>query len=416
MTQGKHDVAVGQRYEIKGSRIKVTELDVVSLPRVRSALIAVAQAGGTTTYAGVKVAADLPHAVNGLGRLLDLVGVDCGLRGEPDLAALVVTSSTSEVGADYDGDARTERELVYRRWGAVTRSTVIRTPPPPTATAVRPVSERPGATHLAPKTPPARLPKPPPSAAATRAGARYAGLDLAWSARNASGIAVVDAAGRLLESATVRSDDDVAAWLAPHLHHLAVVAIDAPLIVRNPTGSRPVERELTRAFRHVDAGTYPSNRANPLFDPPRAETLATRFGWRATSERPEPDAGPRRSVAVAVETYPHPAMVTLFGLDRVIPYKPRPTRSLANRHRSLGVLITHLEAVEPLALRASEPWPRLRDAHDRATRPVDLKRLEDELDGIFCAHLAWLWGTGSTALIAWGDDLDGFIVAPPSPS
>lgn len=257
----------------------------------------------------------------------------------------------------------------------------------------------------------------PPSGSPTddAASPRYAGLDLAWSARNASGIAVVDAAGRLLQSATVRSDDDVAAWLAPHLDHLAVVAIDAPLIVRNPTGSRPVERELTRAFRHVDAGTYPSNRANPLFDPPRAETLATRFGWRATAERPEPNGGAYGSTAVAVETYPHPAMVTLFGLDRVIPYKPRPTRSLADRHRSLGVLMTHLEAVEPLALRTSEPWPRLRGAHDRATRAVELKRLEDELDGIFCAHLAWLWGTGSTALTAWGDDVDGFIVAPPEP-
>jgi predicted RNase H-like nuclease len=256
----------------------------------------------------------------------------------------------------------------------------------------------------------------PPSGSPTddAASPRYAGLDLAWSARNASGIAVVDAEGRLLESATVRSDDDVAAWLAPHLDHLAVVAIDAPLIVRNATGSRPVERDLTRAFRHVDAGTYPSNRANPLFDPPRAETLATRFGWRATAERP--DLGARTGgAAVAVETYPHPAMVTLFGLDRVIPYKPRPTRSLADRQRSLGVLMTHLETLEPLALTRSGPWPRLRDAHDGATRPVDLKRLEDELDGIFCAHLAWLWGTGSTALTAWGDDVDGFIVAPPEP-
>ncbi|TGO05167.1 DUF429 domain-containing protein [Serinibacter arcticus] len=258
---------------------------------------------------------------------------------------------------------------------------------------------------------------PPPSAPNDGAdpGARYAGLDLAWSARNASGIAVVDAAGRLLESSTVGSDDDVAAWLAPHLDHLAVVAIDAPLIVRNPAGSRPVERELTRAFRHADAGTYPSNRANPLFDPPRAATLADRFAWRATAERPDP-SGLTRGAAVAVETYPHPAMVALFGLDRVIPYKPRPSRSLDDRRTALATLMTHLAAIPALGLAAAPPWPRLVEAHARAARAVDLKRLEDELDGIFCAHLAWLWGTGSTALVAWGDDIDGFIVAPPAPA
>ncbi|WP_284251917.1 DUF429 domain-containing protein [Litorihabitans aurantiacus] len=295
--------------------------------------------------------------------------------------------------------------------------------PPPNRPAEVTVGPNP-ANHVAPTSPPGT-------------GARYAGIDLAWSARNVSGIAVVDGAGRLLDSGAVTSDDDVAAWLAPHAGHLAVVALDAPLVVANATGSRPVERELTRAFRHVDAGTYPSNRANPLFDPPRALTLAQRFGWRPTAQRPQPaplePTGPgslERSrgtgtdapapttdpgLAVAVETYPHPAMVALFGLDRVIPYKPRPSRTLADRLVALDTLMTHLEAVAALALPGHDRWTALREAHARATRAVDLKRLEDELDGIFCAHVAWLWGTGSTALVAWGDDVEGFIVAPPGP-
>lgn len=419
MTSGASGITVGQRYEIKGTSITVTRLDVQSLPPVRAALIAVAQSGGTTTYGRVKAAADLPHAVNGLGRLLDLVGLECELLGEPDLAALVVTSSTNEVGTDYARDARAERDQVYRRWGSTTRpdEDAPRARPVPTPPAQRlplPLPPTRPATTTTTTTSP-HCPPPPPRPIAGN-GVRYAGLDLAWSTRNASGIAVVDGGGRLLESATVRSDDDVAAWFAPHLDRLAVVAIDAPLIVHNPSGSRPVERALTRAFRHVDAGTYPSNRANPLFDPPRAATLAQRFGWRATAQRPLPGGGTSaRGGAVAVETYPHPAMVALFGLDRVIPYKPRPTRSLDDRRTALGTLMTHLEGLEPLALASSGRWSHLREAHRDAHRAVDLKRLEDELDGIFCAHLAWLWGTGSAALVAWGDDVDGFIVAPPPP-
>ena len=244
-------------------------------------------------------------------------------------------------------------------------------------------------------------PQVPPSA-------HYCGLDLAWSARNASGVAVVDADGRLLASGTVVSDQALADWLAPHLPHLRVVAVDAPLVVPNLTGARPVERAMTSAYGAAGAGTYPSNRTNPLFDPPRGEALADRFGWRITTDRPDDDG----AAPVCIEVYPHPAMVGLFGLDRVIPYKPRPTRSIADRRLALGTLMTHLETIEPLALHRHPHWATLRATLTTAERPVDLKRLEDELDGIFCAHLAWLWGTGSTALRVWGDAVAGFIVAP----
>lgn len=235
--------------------------------------------------------------------------------------------------------------------------------------------------------------------------ARFCGLDLAWSGRNASGVAVVDSGGRLLESGTATADDAIAAWLAPHLEHLAVVAIDAPLVVPNLTGARPAERELTRAFGGVGAGAYPSNRGNPLFDPPRGETLADRFGWRITTDR---------TVSTAcIEVYPHPAMVELFALDRVIPYKARPTRTVATRRDALGVVMAHLEALPSLAAAENARWRALRDALAAVVRPVDLKRIEDEVDGVLCAHLAWLWGTGSTALRVWGDDVAGFVVAPP---
>src|SRR3546814_14507906 len=73
---------------------------------------------------------------------------------------------------------------------------------------------------------------------------------------------------------------------------------------------------IQRAFGRYNASPYPSNRANPMFDPPRAETLARRFGWSVDPEE-------RGSVGrpVCIEVYPHPAMVSLFGLSSVLPYK-----------------------------------------------------------------------------------------------
>ncbi|GAA2725787.1 hypothetical protein CAE01nite_20810 [Cellulomonas aerilata] len=60
----------------------------------------------------------MPYLVHGMGRLLDLLSEDCFRRNEPSLASIVVNASTGEVGADFDGDASAERELVFDhlRW------------------------------------------------------------------------------------------------------------------------------------------------------------------------------------------------------------------------------------------------------------------------------------------------------------
>ena len=44
-----------------------------------------------------------------------------------------------------------------------------------------------------------------------------------------------------------------------------MVAIDAPLIVRNATGNRPAEAALNRDFARFDAGAHPANTGKPEF-------------------------------------------------------------------------------------------------------------------------------------------------------
>jgi hypothetical protein len=107
---------VGDKVPMKGRNITVTPKAAEWLPRIRAQLIEVAQAGGTITYGGLKADVGMPHPTNGLGRLLDLLSEDCFRRKEPSLASLVVNGSTGEVGSDFDGDAATERVLVYKRW------------------------------------------------------------------------------------------------------------------------------------------------------------------------------------------------------------------------------------------------------------------------------------------------------------
>ena len=103
-------------------RYRVTATDLRWLPELREYLIEAARRRQTVTYGRLKADVGLPHAVNGLGRLLDLLSEDCFRRrpAEPSLASLVVAGSTGEVGEQFFGDAAAARAAVYAHWRAET--------------------------------------------------------------------------------------------------------------------------------------------------------------------------------------------------------------------------------------------------------------------------------------------------------
>lgn len=245
------------------------------------------------------------------------------------------------------------------------------------------------------------------SVASPPAGARFIGIDLAWSARGRgrTGLAVLDGAGRLDRSATVAGDDDIAAFLGTDAHAARLVAaIDAPIVVLNPLGQRDAERAVSRAFGSAGASTYPSNRSNPLFDPPRALTLAHRFGWTcdAVAER------------MAIEVYPHAAMVSALGLSRIYPYKAKRARTLESRRAAFIAMTAGLETVAgaTLHLASNRRWHEIGASVRSATRAADLGRLEDEIDAIWCAWLAWRWADHQDDMLVFGDFATGAIVVP----
>ncbi len=240
----------------------------------------------------------------------------------------------------------------------------------------------------------------------------YVGIDLAWGPRGRTGLAALDATGRLVASSSVRTDDEIAAFVAQHSPGDTVAAIDAPLVVPNLTGMRPCEAQVTREFGPYHAGAYPANRANPHFDPPRGEVLAERFGWVT-----DPEVRPAPGISVAIEVYPHPAMVVLFGLARVLPYKARPGRDVDALRAAFGALLGHLERVcgDRLGLAGSERWAEIRHGVAVARRKSELRLLEDEIDAVVCAHLAWSWGRGDPAMRVLGDSRAGYIVVPGVP-
>lgn len=241
---------------------------------------------------------------------------------------------------------------------------------------------------------------------------QVAGIDLAWGNRARTGVALTDERGALLKSASVTTDEQIADFLAGSSP--AVIAIDAPIIVTNASGMRQCERDLSKDFRRFRAGTHPTNLSRPSMQPePRAKRLVLSHGW-STDVALSP--GPR--TPVALEVYPHSSMVGLFGLDRVLEYKAKSGRTLEMRRAQftelMGYMVRHCD--QTLRLTDSRRWHELTSAAAEASKQSHLNLIEDEIDAIFCAYVAWVFATAPATLVSYGDAETGVIVTFPAPA
>lgn len=241
---------------------------------------------------------------------------------------------------------------------------------------------------------------------------RFAGVDLAWAGRNPTGVAILDANGRLLHIGAVGTDAEVLAALSPHTGGPCLVAFDAPLVVVNRTGQRPAEAALNRDFRRFEAGAHPANTTKAEFtDGPRAARLARALDL---------DIDPRSPAARrAIEVYPHPATVVLFRLKRTLKYKAKPGRDIEQLRSELLVLMDGIEklahAVVPLHVAHQRDWVELRRQVVTAQRKSQLRRAEDPVDAVVCAYVALYAQRRPDDVTTYGDFATGYIVTPSLP-
>jgi predicted RNase H-like nuclease/ppGpp synthetase/RelA/SpoT-type nucleotidyltranferase len=234
----------------------------------------------------------------------------------------------------------------------------------------------------------------------------HIGIDLAWGERRPTGVAVLDGDGRLVHVATVTTDDEIVQTLAPYTDGPCLVAIDAPLIVTNPTGSRPAEKALAADFRSYEAAPHPANTGKPEFanGSTRGGRLCQRLGLDLN-----PRSGRERR---AIEVYPHPATVVLFGLPRTLKYKHKQGRDLDLLRGELLTLVGLVETVVDTGPR----WDVLRAQAEAATRKSQLRLVEDQVDAVLCAYIGRFADLEPGRVTTYGDLETGYIVTPALPT
>jgi predicted RNase H-like nuclease len=224
---------------------------------------------------------------------------------------------------------------------------------------------------------------------------------------------VLDPGGVVVDEGWATGDEELSGFLAAHDRDGAVVALDAPLVVTNPAGTRrEAEAELQRRYGRAGAGPYPTN-LGLLGGRVRAMELVGR------SPRPYltvPRDPGRRTGWWAVEVFPAPALVELGRLARAVRYKKGPPAARRSGLRAVAAVLEGLAGadpplwVDPAGVLARE-LGRL-----EGLRGAGLKAVEDLADAHVCAYVGlWWWAHGPAATLVAGDDRTGAILVPRPP-
>lgn len=247
---------------------------------------------------------------------------------------------------------------------------------------------------------------------------RFVGIDLAWSPRNHSGGVVLSASGQLLAATAILGDDDEVLdfiTTAVPANSSGLIAVDAPLAVPNETGARLCDRQVAAVFSRFEAAPYPANRRNlERYGGLRAEAIRQRLQFLGF--RHDPYIKCRVPTRQVIEVFPHPAIVSLFHLERTLKYKARSKRDYALRWRELARLRDYLSSL-------ADADPPLRLPPDVAKMPIQglrgrsFKEAEDLLDALVCAYSAfYAWLNGLRGYAVYGSATQGHILVPMTPS
>ncbi|MBE9205790.1 DUF429 domain-containing protein [Nostoc sp. LEGE 06077] len=248
---------------------------------------------------------------------------------------------------------------------------------------------------------------------------KFIGIDLGWKSQP-SGLCCLELIDGQLQLIDLDRQDAIAqilnwldTWVQPE--EPAIIAVDAPTLIPNATGSRLPDKLSHKYFGKYHAGCYPANQNLPFAD--RTINFGLELESRGFAHAPTIEA--KELGKYQIEVFPHPAIVHLFGLERILKYKKG---RINERRLELIKLYEYIMEVLP-TLEPSLKLNRTLTTQQPDLFPFDffllpttgaaLKAIEDKLDSLICAYVAahwWYWGEQRNLVL--GDRTTGYIVIP----
>jgi predicted RNase H-like nuclease len=235
---------------------------------------------------------------------------------------------------------------------------------------------------------------------------RFLGVDLAWSEGrdgrppNESGLAVLDLDGRVLDAGWRCGIENTAEWIESRAGtESALLFVDAPLVVSNPTGQRSCETQVGQRYGRWKVSANSTNKLSPRLAGVALRKWLEDAGWRYS----DGFAGPPTEGKVISECYPYTTLVGAveLGYDVERPrYKrkhpPLPTAEWRPmRATTCDELIRRLvrldDADPPLLLCSHPETQKLVEEPSPIDDERAYKHREDLLDALLCAWTAALW-------------------------
>ena len=251
---------------------------------------------------------------------------------------------------------------------------------------------------------------------------KFIGIDLGWSS-GASGLCCLNWENnrlQFIECDRQLATNDILAWIDRQISPTepAIIAVDAPTIIANPTGMRLADKLTHKHFGRYHAGCYPANLSRPFAQ----KTVEFGLSLEARGFVHAPTIEAQKLGRYQIEVFPHPATINLFQLERILKYKKG---KLAERQLELMKLCQYIIDILP-TLKPSLNLTNTENKNPRSsafisgsklpelpTSIATLKALEDQLDALLCAYIGahwWYWGIEKNIVL--GDRTTGYIVIP----
>ncbi|MBD2562060.1 MULTISPECIES: DUF429 domain-containing protein [Nostoc] len=240
---------------------------------------------------------------------------------------------------------------------------------------------------------------------------KFIGIDFGWKSQP-SGLCClewIDGQLQLLDLDRKEAIADILTWIDQSVQpdEPAIIAVDAPTLIPNASGSRLPDKLSHKYFGKYHAGCYPANQNLPFAE----RTLNFGLELESRGFAHAPTIEPQKLSRYQIEVFPHPAIVNLFNLERILKYKKG---RISERRLELIKLQNYLLDILPYF---SPPLRSLRLCGsfipEIPTTGAALKATEDKLDSLICAYVAaywWYWGEQRNLVL--GDRTTGYIIIP----